>query len=41
MRCTEAETLIESYVDGELNLVRNVEIEQHLGIAPDLHIHAS
>ena len=31
MRCTEAQALIEGYVDGELDLVRNVEIEQHLG----------
>jgi anti-sigma factor RsiW len=34
VRCTEAKTLIESYVDGELDLVRNVEIEQHLGDCP-------
>ena len=31
MRCTEAQTLIEGYVDGELDLVRNLEIERHLG----------
>ena len=31
MRCTDAQTLIESYVDGELDLVHTVEIEQHLG----------
>jgi anti-sigma factor RsiW len=31
VRCTDAQTLIESYVDGELDLVRNVEIEEHLG----------
>jgi anti-sigma factor RsiW len=30
VRCTDAQTLIESYVDGELDLVRNVEIEEHL-----------
>ena len=34
MRCAEAQTLIESYVDGELDLVRNLEIEQHLGDCP-------
>jgi len=31
VRCTDAQTLIESYVDGELDLVHTVEIEQHLG----------
>jgi anti-sigma factor RsiW len=31
VRCTEAQNLIESYVDGELDLGRNVEIEEHLG----------
>ena len=31
MRCTDAQTLIESYVDGELDVVHAVEIEQHLG----------
>jgi len=31
VRCTEAQTLIESYVDGELDLVRNLDMEQHLG----------
>jgi len=31
VRCTDAQTLIESYVDGELDLVNTVEIEQHLG----------
>ena len=31
MRCTDAQTLIESYVDGELDVVHTVEIEQHLG----------
>ena len=34
MRCTDAQTLIESYADGELDLVRNVEIEQHLEYCP-------
>ena len=34
MRCTDAQTLIESYVDGELDLVHNVEIEEHLGNCP-------
>jgi len=34
VRCTEARTLIESYVDGELDLVRNVEVEHHLGDCP-------
>ena len=31
MRCRDAQTLIESYVDGELDVVHTVEIEQHLG----------
>jgi anti-sigma factor RsiW len=34
VRCTETQTLIESYVDGELDLVRNVEMEEHLGDCP-------
>lgn len=35
MLCTEAQTLIGSYVDGELDLVRNLEIEKHLGHCPN------
>jgi anti-sigma factor RsiW len=31
VRCTDAQTLIESYVDGELDAVHTVDIEQHLG----------
>jgi anti-sigma factor RsiW len=31
VRCTDAQTLIESYVDGELDVVHTVEIERHLG----------
>lgn len=31
MRCTDAQILIESYVDGELDVVHTVEIERHLG----------
>jgi anti-sigma factor RsiW len=31
VRCTDAQTLIESYVDGELDVAHTVEIEQHLG----------
>jgi anti-sigma factor RsiW len=34
VRCTEAQTLIEYYVDGELDLMRNVEIQIHLGNCP-------
>jgi anti-sigma factor RsiW len=34
VRCTEAQTLIESYVDGELDLVRNLDIERHLSDCP-------
>lgn len=30
MNCTEASQLLEAYHDGELDLVRSVEIEQHL-----------
>lgn len=35
MRCEEAGPLIESYLDGELDLVRNLEIERHLETCPD------
>ncbi|HLY61216.1 MAG TPA: anti-sigma factor [Terriglobia bacterium] len=31
MSCEELQNLIHAYVDGELDLVRSVEIEQHLG----------
>ena len=34
MRCSDSRALIECYVDGELDLVRNVEIEEHLGDCP-------
>lgn len=30
MRCAEAQPLIDSYLDGELDLVHNIEIENHL-----------
>ena len=30
MNCQEAQTLLHAYVDGELELSRNLEIEQHL-----------
>ena len=30
MNCQEAQNLIDGYVDGELDLVRNVEIDHHL-----------
>jgi anti-sigma factor RsiW len=30
MRCAEAQPLIDCYLDGELDLVRNVEVERHL-----------
>ncbi len=30
MNCKEAQSLIDGYVDGELDLVRNLEIETHL-----------
>lgn len=30
MDCTETQTLMESYGDGELDLVRSLEVEQHL-----------
>ena len=30
MNCKEAQNLINGYVDGELDLVRNLEIEDHI-----------
>jgi len=30
MNCKDAQNLINGYVDGELDLVRNLEIEHHL-----------
>jgi anti-sigma factor RsiW len=35
MHCEEAQPLIDSYLDGELDLVRNLEIERHLETCPD------
>jgi anti-sigma factor RsiW len=34
MRCEEARPLIDSYLDGELDLVRNLELERHLESCP-------
>ncbi len=34
MNCSEIQLLLEGYVDGELDLVRNVAIEQHLHVCP-------
>ena len=31
MRCEQSQELIHAYIDGELDLVRNMEIEGHLG----------
>lgn len=31
MTCEQAQKLIHAYVDGELDLLRNLEIEGHLG----------
>jgi anti-sigma factor RsiW len=30
MNCKDAQNLINGYVDGELDLVRNLEIEHHI-----------
>lgn len=35
MRCEEAQPLMDSYLDGELDLVRNLEIERHLETCPE------
>lgn len=34
MTCNECQNLIEAYLDGELDLVRNLEIENHLKSCP-------
>ncbi len=34
MRCPETQTLIHGYVDGELDLIKCLEIEQHLEACP-------
>ncbi|MFY9528677.1 MAG: anti-sigma factor [Candidatus Acidiferrales bacterium] len=34
MRCDDARPLIDSYLDGELDLVRNLEMERHLEQCP-------
>ena len=34
MRCPETQTLIHGYVDGELDLMKCLEIEQHLEACP-------
>ena len=30
MTCNEVQKLLDAYVDGELDLIHNLEIEQHL-----------
>ena len=35
MRCEEAKELIPVYLDGELDLVRNLEVERHIKSCPD------
>jgi anti-sigma factor RsiW len=35
MRCDEAQELISVYLDGELDLVRNLELERHIKACPD------
>jgi anti-sigma factor RsiW len=35
MECRETQTLLHGYVDGELDLVRSLEIERHLETCPD------
>ena len=42
MKCEESQTLLHGYVDGELDLVRSLEIEQHLqecSICAEAHKH--
>ncbi len=39
MNCQDVQNLLHPYVDGELDLVRNLEIEQHLGTCPDCAQH--
>src|SRR5512142_2402001 len=34
MNCQDAQNLIDAYADAELDLIRTVEIEQHLGECP-------
>jgi anti-sigma factor RsiW len=34
MRCEEAQPLIDSYLDGELDLVHNLDLERHLEACP-------
>ena len=34
MKCPETQTLINGYVDGELDLIKSLEIEQHLQACP-------
>jgi anti-sigma factor RsiW len=35
MRCREAQDLLHSYSDGELDVLRHVQIEEHLGECPE------
>jgi len=42
LRCEESQTLLHGYVDGELDLVRSLEIEQHLqecSVCAEAHKH--
>ena len=42
MNCRETQTLIHGYVDGELDLMKSLEIEQHLQECPECaQAHAS
>ena len=34
MTCAETQTLVHGYLDGELDLLRSLEIEQHLEACP-------
>jgi anti-sigma factor RsiW len=34
MNCNDALDLVHGYIDGELDLVKSLEIEQHLGVCP-------
>lgn len=34
MTCTESQVFLDAYLDGELDLVRSIELERHLGDCP-------
>ena len=38
MNCRDALDLVHGYIDGELDLVKSLEIEQHLGVCPECKV---